>query len=158
MKAQIVPSGINANLDLLMAGPVPPNPGELVMRNSLNDTIESLKEHYDYVIIDSAPVGLVADTLQFGKVADRTVYVCRADYTPKSSFGYINKLMKEDKLPNICIILNGIDLSKKKFAYSYGYGKYGKYGRYGNNNSFGSYGNYSNSHYGVAHDDSIKLK
>ncbi len=158
VKAQIVPSGINANLDLLMAGPVPPNPGELVMRNSLNDTIESLKEHYDYVIIDSAPVGLVADTLQFGKVADRTVYVCRADYTPKSSFGYINKLMKEDKLPNICIILNGIDLSKKKFAYSYGYGKYGKYGRYGNNNSFGSYGNYSNSHYGVAHDDSIKLK
>ncbi len=158
VKAQIVPSGINANLDLLMAGPVPPNPGELVMRNSLTDTIESLKEHYDYVIIDSAPVGLVADTLQFGKVADRTVYVCRADYTPKSSFGYINKLMKEDKLPNICIILNGIDLSKKKFAYSYGYGKYGKYGRYGNNNSFGSYGNYSNSHYGVAHDDSIKLK
>ncbi len=158
VKAQIVPSGVNANLDLLMAGPIPPNPGELVMRSSLQDTIESLKEHYDYVIIDSAPVGLVADTLQFSKMADRTVYVCRADYTAKSSFNYINKLSESGKLPNVSIILNGIDLSKKKHAFSYGYGKYGKYGRYGNNNSFGSYGNYSNSHYGVAHDNSIKLK
>lgn len=158
VKAQMVASGVNDNLDLLMAGPVPPNPGELVMRNSLADTINSLKEHYDYVLIDSAPVGLVADTLQISKVADRTVYVCRADYTAKSSFTFINGLAESNKLPNLSIILNGIDLSKKKYAFSYGYGKYGKYGKYGSNNSFGSYGNYSNSHYGVAHDDSIKLK
>lgn len=158
VKAQIVPSGINANLDLLMAGPIPPNPGELVMRRSLQDAIGCLKEHYDYVIIDSAPVGLVADTLQISKVVDRTVYVCRADYTPKSSFNFINNLSASHKLPNVSIVINGIDLSKKKYAFSYGFGKYGKYGKYGNNNSFGSYGNYSNSHYGVAHDDSVKLK
>ena len=157
VKEQIVNSGTNANLDLLTAGPIPPNPGELVMRRSLKQTIECLKEHYDYIIIDSAPVGLVADTLQIGKFADRTIYVCRADYTTKSSFNYINKLNEQHKLPNISIVLNGIDLSKKKYAYSYGYGKYGKYGKYGSNNSFGAYGNYSNSHYGIANDDSVKV-
>lgn len=158
VKDQITNSGVSQNLDLLMAGPVPPNPGELMMRRSLKQTIECLKEHYDYVIIDSAPVGLVADTLQIGKQADRTLYVCRADYTSKSSFNYINKLSEQGKLTNVNIIINGIDLSKKKYAFSYGYGKYGKYGKYGNSNSFGSYSNYSNSHYGIANDDSIKLK
>ena len=157
VNAQIVNSGVNTNLDLLMAGPIPPNPGELMMRRSLKETIEILKERYDYVIIDSAPVGLVSDTLQISKLVDRTIYVCRADYTPKLSFAFINKLSDQHRLPNVSIVLNGIDLSKKKYAYSYGYGKYGKYGKYGNNGSFGSYGNYSNSHYGIANDDSIKL-
>lgn len=157
VKAQIVNSGVNANLDLLMAGPIPPNPGELMMRRSLKETIEILKERYDYVIIDSAPVGLVSDTLQISKLVDRTLYVCRADYTQKSSFAFINKLSDQHRLPNVSIVLNGIDLSKKKYAYSYGYGKYGKYGKYGNNGSLGSYGSYSNSHYGIANDDSIKL-
>lgn len=166
---QIVKSGINDNLDLLMAGPVPPNPGELVTRKSLDIIIEELKKHYDYIIVDTAPVGLVTDTLQIGRTADATVYVCRADYTQKSSFGTINGLSKEKKLPKMSIVLNGVDLSKKKYGYYYGYGKYGKYGKYGNKyegyasattyssyGTYGSYGNYSNSHYGIKNDDSIK--
>lgn len=167
VKSQIVPSGINGNLDLLMAGPVPPNPGELVTRNSLEDTIEQLKEHYDYILLDTAPVGLVTDTLALGRISNSTVYVCRADYTAKSSFGLINSLSIEKKLPNMSIVLNGVDLSKKKYGYYYGYGKYGKYGKYGNYSaygtkqygsygSYGTYGNYSNSHYGNADDDSVK--
>lgn len=157
VNAQIVASGVNDKLDLLMAGPIPPNPGELMMRKSLKQTIDLLKEHYDYIIIDTAPVGLVADTLQLSKQADRTLYVCRADFSSKSSFAFVNKLDEQKKLPNISIVINGIDLSKKKYAYSYGYGKYGKYGKYGNNGSFGSYGSYSNSHYGIANDDSVKI-
>lgn len=174
VKAQIVPSGINDNLDILMAGPVPPNPGELVTRASLEDTIETLKEHYDYILLDTAPVGLVTDTLALGRVSNATVYVCRADFTAKSSFGLINSLSIEKKLPNMCMVLNGVDLSKKKYGYYYGYGRYGRYGKYGKYgygngkygyNSYGSYGsygtygvygNYSKSHYSDANDDSVK--
>ncbi|MFW5506273.1 MAG: GumC family protein [Segatella copri] len=171
---QIIASGVNSNLDLLMAGPVPPNPGELVTRASLDDIINQLKQHYDYIILDTAPVGLVNDSLQLGRLADLCVYVCRADYTPKASFGMINGLNAEKKLPNMCLVLNGVDLSKKKHSFYYGVGKYGKYGKYGNYGSYGSYGkygkygkygtygqygsygNYSNSHYGNANDTSIK--
>lgn len=141
VKAQIVASGVNHNLDLLTAGPTPANPGELMVRKSLKQTIALLKEHYDYVIIDTAPVGLVADTLQLSKLADRTLFVCRADFSTKSSFTYINKLDEQKKLPNISIVINDIDLSKKKFAYSYGFGKYSKNG----NRSFGFYGLFSNN-------------
>lgn len=171
---QILSSGVNSKLDLLMAGPVPPNPGELVTRASLDDIINQLKQHYDYIILDTAPVGLVNDSLQLGRLADLCVYVCRADYTPKASFGMINGLNAEKKLPNMCLVLNGVDLSKKKHSFYYGVGKYGKYGKYGNYGSYGlygkygkygkygtygqygSYGNYSNSHYGNANDTSIK--
>ena len=134
---QIVNSGVNSNLDLLMAGPVPPNPGELVTRKSLEETMDILKEHYDYIVIDTAPIGLVTDTLALGRIANATVYVCRADYTQKSSFGLINGLAYEKKMPNMSIVLNGVDLSKKKYGYYYGYGKYGKYGKYA---SYGAYG------------------
>lgn len=168
---QIVNSGVNSNLDLLMAGPVPPNPGELVTRKSLEETMDILKEHYDYIIIDTAPVGLVTDTLALGRIANATVYACRADYTQKSSFGLINGLAYEKKMPNMSIVLNGVDLSKKKYGYYYGYGKYGKYGKYasygaygkqygygsyGSYGAYGTYGSYSNSHYGDKNDDSVK--
>ena len=163
VQAQIMPSGVNENLDLLLAGPVPPNPAELLARSNLKETIDMLREDYDYIVLDTAPVGLVTDTLQIGKVADVTAFVCRADYTPKSSFGLINTLATEQKLPNMCIVLNGVDMSKKKYGYYYGYGKYGKYGRYGYGNygygnygNYGSYGNYAESHYGNKNDESIK--
>ena len=167
VEAQILPSGVNKNLDLLMAGPVPPNPAELIARSSLETIIAILKDKYDYIMIDTAPVGLVTDTLQIGRVANATIYMCRADYTPKASFGMINALAMEEKLPNMAMVLNGVDMSKKKYSYYYGYGKYGKYGRYGygsgysygkygNYGNYGSYGNYSNSQYGDKNDHSIK--
>ena len=147
---QVQPSGLNDNLDLLLAGPVPPNPTELLARENFMRTMDILKESYDYVILDTAPVGLVTDTLQIGRAADLTVFVTRADYTPKSSIGMLNALAKEKKLPNPCVVLNGIDMSKRKYGYYYGYGNYGNYGNYG------SYGQYAESHYGNKDDDSIK--
>lgn len=174
IKQQIIPSGINNNLELLMAGPIPPNPAELIARESLDIIINNLREMYDYVLIDTAPVGLVTDTIHISRVADATVYLCRADYTPKESFDLINSLAFENKLPNMCLVLNGIDMSKKKYSYYYGYGNYGNFGRYGRNSksqrgsyghyghygqygSYGTYGHYSNSNYGDKNDRSIKL-
>ena len=173
--ANIVNSGVNRNLDIMPAGPIPPNPAELVSRESLDNIFATLRKEYDYIIVDTAPVGLVTDTLMIARVADLTVYMCRADYTPKSSFEFINSLNAQKKLPQISIVINGIDMSKKKYGYYYGYGKYGKYGRYGKSGSYGSkyggnysgnyglnytsygaYGNYADSNYGNKDDDSIK--
>ncbi|MBP1539162.1 MAG: polysaccharide biosynthesis tyrosine autokinase [Prevotella sp.] len=165
IQGEILPSGINNNLDLLLAGPIPPNPAELIARQSLDKVIDTLKEHYDIIIIDTAPVGLVTDTLQAARVADATIYVCRADYTPKSNFMLVNDLAADNKMPNISIVINGIDMSKKKYGYYYGYGRYGKYGRYGRYNknksygyygSYGSYGTYASSAYGDKNDTSVK--
>ncbi len=165
---QARPSGVSDYLDLLLAGPIPPNPTELLARESLGTIVEVLKNHYDYIILDTAPVGLVTDTLQIAHLADVTMYVCRADYTPKSSFEMFNALAEEGKLSNAAIVLNGVDMTKKKYGYYYGYGrygKYGKYGRYGNGKRYGygnyggyygSYGAYSNSHYGKKDDNTIK--
>lgn len=173
--ANILNSGVNRNLDIMPAGPIPPNPAELVSRESLDNIFAALRKEYDYIIVDTAPVGLVTDTLMIARVADLTVYMCRADYTPKSSFEFINSLSAQKKLPQISIVINGIDMSKKKYGYYYGYGKYGKYGRYGksgsygnkyggnysgnyglNYTSYGAYGNYADSNYGNKKDDSIK--
>lgn len=161
---QIRKSGVNDNLDLMLAGPTPPNPTELLAKDNLGDIMRILKEDYDYLILDTAPLGLVTDTIQIAKHSDVTCLVCRADYTPKSGFGLFNTLVAEKKLTNVCIVLNGVDMSKKKYGYYYGYGKYGKYGRYGaygrygygNYGNYGSYGNYANSHYGNKDDESIK--
>lgn len=157
VEKQILNSNVNDNLDILMAGPIPPNPTELIARPTLEMVINSLKEKYDYVLIDSAPVGLVTDTLQIGRVADATIIMCRADYTPKDSFNYINDLARDNKLPHMTIAINGIDMSKKKYGYYYGYGRYGRYARYGrySNHRYG-YGNYGNSRYGNENDTSIK--
>lgn len=161
-----MPSGVNKNLDLLIAGPIPPNPSELLTRSTLKEIFDILRKEYDYVIVDTAPVGLVTDTLHIGKVADATVMVCRADYTEKSSFSMINDFAENNKLPNVSIVVNGVDMSKKKYGYAYGYGKYGKYGKstyrsythgYG---SYGyqayGYGLYSSSHYSNPNDNSIR--
>ena len=174
VRAQILPSGVHDDLDLLLAGPIPPNPTEIVSRQSLDEIFQILRDEYDYIIVDTAPVGLVSDTLQIGRVCDVTVYMCRADFTPKTSFELINGLSADKKLPNMAIVINGIDMSKKKYGYYYGYGRYGKYsrygsygrygkyGRYGTYGSYGSYGtygtygNYSKSRYSNQDDDSVK--
>ena len=106
-------------------------------------------------------MGLVSDTLTIGRQADLTVFVCRADFTPKSAFGLLNQLAEEQKLPRPCVLLNGIDMSLRKYGYYYGYGNYGKYGRYGHGKygkygSYGNYGQYAQSHYGHTEDNSIK--
>ena len=175
VNAQIVPSNVNNNLDMLLAGPVPPNPTELLARENLSVVFDLLKEKYDYIVLDTAPIGLVSDTFQIGKYSDVSIMVIRSDYTPKASIPMFNNISAEKKLPNVCLVLNGVDMSKKKYKYYYGYGKYGKYGRYGYGRygynrygygrygygrygygNYGSYGNYAQSHYGKKDDTSVK--
>lgn len=132
----VQPSDVK-NLYILPGGTVPPNPTELLARDGLDKAIEILKKNFDYVILDTAPVGMVTDTLLVGRVADLSVYVCRADYTRKAEFTLINELADSNKLPNLCTVINGLDLQKKKYGYYYGYGKYGKYYGYGKRYGYG---------------------
>lgn len=130
-------SDVNKNLYILPGGTVPPNPTELLARDGLDKAIEILKKNFDYVILDTAPIGMVTDTLLIGRVADLSVYVCRADYTRKAEFSLINELAESNKLPNLCTVINGLNLQKKKYGYYYGYGKYGKYYGYGKRYGYG---------------------
>ena len=135
------PTAVSPNLYVLPSGAVPPNPTELVARKSLEQAIDLLKQHFDYVILDTAPIGMVTDTRLIARVADLSVYVCRAGYTHKNDFELINELEQEKKLPNLCVLINGIDMSKRKNGYYYSYGKYSKYG-YGKKYGYGyGYGN-----------------
>lgn len=133
----IQPSDLSKNLYILPGGTVPPNPTELLARDGLEKAIEILKTNFDYVILDTAPIGMVTDTLLIGRVADLSVYVCRADYTRKAEYTLINELSNNKKLPNLCTVINGLDLQKKKYGYYYGYGKYGKYYGYGKRYGYG---------------------
>lgn len=133
----VQPSDVNKNLFVLPGGAVPPNPTELLARNGLDKAIEILKQNFDYVIMDTAPIGMVTDTLLVGRVADLSVYVCRADYTHKAEYTLINELAIEKKLSKLCTVINGVDLKKRKYGYYYGYGKYGKYYGYGKRYGYG---------------------
>ncbi len=130
------PSGVNANLFILPAGAIPPNPTELLAREALVDAVNMLKKHFDYVIIDSAPIGLMSDTKLIARTADATLYICRADYTHKSDYQLINELKAEGKLPQLCTVINGIDYTKRKYGYGYAYGYGKKYG-YGYGRRYG---------------------
>ncbi len=153
VKAQIMKSGVNDNLDILMAGPIPPNPAEILGRQQLDKVIDVLKKEYDYVLLDTAPVGLVTDTLIINRVADMTIAVVRADYTPKENVQMLTGLAQEGKLANAAVVINGLDMSKKKYGYYYGYGKYAHYGkysrRYSNYGNYSKYGGYSYGGYGA---------
>ena len=130
-------SDVSKNLYILPGGTVPPNPTELLARDGLDKAIETLKKNFDYVILDTAPVGMVTDTLLIGHVADLSVYVCRADYTHKNEYTLINELAENNKLPKLCTVINGLDLKRRKYGYYYGYGKYGKYYGYGKRYGYG---------------------
>lgn len=129
-------STISDNLYILPGGSIPPNPTELVARPALDQAISILREHFDYVILDTAPIGMVTDTQLIARVADLSVYVCRSNYTIKSEFKLVNALKEEGKLPHPCVVINGIDMDKRETGSYYGYGKYGKYG-YGKKYGYG---------------------
>lgn len=130
-------SAVSPNLYVLPGGDVPPNPTELVARRSLDDAFALLRQNFDYIIIDSAPIGVVTDTRLISRVADLCVYICRADFTRKSDLELINDLRQDKKMPSICTLVNGIDMDKRKNGYYYGYGKYGRYGKYGYGKKYG---------------------
>lgn len=129
----ILPSGTSGHLSLLPAGAIPPNPAELLSRESLGKIIGKLRSRYDYILIDSAPVGSVTDTLIIAHHADVTLYVCRAGYTFKSAFRLVNELEKKGKLPHLSLVINAVKMK----AGRYGYGKYGYGHKYGYGYGYG---------------------
>ncbi|MHC5353606.1 GumC family protein [Myroides sp. LJL115] len=110
------------NLYALPAGTIPPNPAELLMGDAIGEMFETLKKDYDYIIVDTAPVSLVTDTLLVAKYADTFVYVCRANYLDKRMLRLPNDLYRENKLPNMSILLNDTITGSRFGGYGYGYG------------------------------------
>jgi len=126
LSSLVVPSGITDNLYALPAGAIPPNPAELLSRVSLDKAIEKLREEFDYILIDSAPVSQVTDTLILNRVADATVYVCRANYSSKGNLRFANDMMQQNRLKNMVLVVNDVD--EFHHAYGYGYGRGYGYG------------------------------
>lgn len=113
----ITSSGINEQLDIILAGPIPPNPAELLLSNRLDALFEDLRNRYDYIIIDSAPVGMISDTFSLMRLSDTVVYVCRANYTKIESIRYCNTLISEERLRNVSLVINA---TTAKQGYGYG--------------------------------------
>jgi capsular exopolysaccharide synthesis family protein len=118
----IVPSGIHPNLYALPAGPVPPNPAELLARPTLDSAIGKLREEFDYIFIDSAPSAPVTDTLILSRVTDATVYICRVDYSSKGNLRFANTLMEQHKLKNMLLVVNDVSEFYRSYGYGGGYG------------------------------------
>ena len=111
-----------SNLDILPSGVIPPNPNELLQGERLDQLFAELRQRYDYVVIDSAPVAMVSDTFQLSRVADMTVYVCRARYTTFDLVDFLKQVHEQKRLPNIVTVLNGVVAKNVGYGYGYGYG------------------------------------
>jgi capsular exopolysaccharide synthesis family protein len=122
-------SGLNLNFDVIKCGPKPPNPGELMLSPRLREMVEALKKRYDFIILDTPPVGLVADALQIKDMAEATMFVVRAGYTRKSHLNVIREIAQKEKLPRPFIVLNGVRFGKAENGY-YGYSTGHKAGYY----------------------------
>lgn len=126
---EIVNKTVIPYLDVILSGPIPPNPSELIIGESMADLIAELKKEYDYIILDTPPVGLVSDSLELGQYADVILYIVRQNVTKKEMIPLLNNRVKRGEMTNVSIILNGFE-NKAKYGSAYGYG-YG-YGNYSN--------------------------
>ena len=122
----IVPSGRSENLYVLPAGPVPPNPNELLLGGNFGGLIEKVKQDYDYVVVDTAPIGVVSDTFLISQFADVQLFVLRADYSTRRSLKIVHQAIASGRLKSCALVLNGVNVNVS----SYSYRKYGRYGRY----------------------------
>jgi Mrp family chromosome partitioning ATPase len=139
-------SGI-PNLDFITSGPVPPNPSELILLPKLPEVLEYLKTKYDYVIIDTPPIGLVTDALEILKISDYPIYILRAAYSNRAFVHSINRTITESKVKNLSVIIN--DFGRGASGYGYGYGNtYGYNYGYGYGYGYGYYGSkYAEGYY-----------
>lgn len=151
LESVIQKTDVSENLDIIPAGTIPPNPAELLERENLASAVEYLKQKYDYILIDTAPVGLVSDTMTIAKLADLVLYIVRANYTLKADIEFINTLYENNRIPNINLILNAVKQKDASRSYYSSYGRYGKgYRNYGYGYGYG-YG------YSYGYGDSAKL-
>jgi capsular exopolysaccharide synthesis family protein len=115
----------NANgtgLDVLTSGMVPLNPNELLIERTLDEMFVKLREQYEYIIIDSSPVGSVSDAFLLNRICDASLFVIRNDLTPKSAISLANNVFREKRLNNVNLVLNGFSEGKGRYGYGYGYG------------------------------------
>ena len=132
------------NLDFITAGPIPPNPSELIINGRIEVILNELKGIYDVIIIDNPPVGLVTDGISIIQQADYPIYIFRAEYSKKNFIQNVDRLFNEYRLTRLSIILNGVDINKRSYGYNYGYG-------YG-------YGYAYTSSYGAYYDDQVRKR
>ena len=116
------PSSFNKNLDVIYSGSIPPNPTDLLSNGKYEVLIETLKEKYDYIILDTAPLMLVTDSFLISEVADITLYVTRSKYTEKSLIDFANKNIDAGKIKNVAFVLNDVDKDYFGYGNKYGYG------------------------------------
>jgi len=126
-KSELVnPSGVHPNLSIITAGAIPPNPNELLAKPVLDELINDMKSEYDYILIDTAPVGLVSDSFLLNRLADLNLYVARAGYTPKKMVEDADNYFRENRLKKMYFILNYVNLNGTEYRYGlgkkYGYG------------------------------------
>jgi tyrosine-protein kinase Etk/Wzc len=137
LESTIKASGIHENLYIANCGPVPPNPGELLVSYKTRELINELQEMFDVVLIDTAPIGLVSDALILSQYAGVNIFVIRQSYTVKDQVRMFDVLHKDGKIKNPAIIFNGVEFLKK---YGYGYGGSSAYGyAYGYGYGYGYY-------------------
>ncbi len=123
----VVQNTVLENLDVITSGPIPPNPSELLIGETMDDFMRELKESYDYIILDTPPIGLVSDAVELLDYVDATLYVSRQDYTKKEMLSLINDKYEKGEVKNISFLYNYFS-QKGGYGYGYGYG----YGAYGN--------------------------
>lgn len=145
--ANCINHSILENLDFITAGPIPPNPSELIISTAMNELIDTLKKTYDIIIIDTPPVGIVTDGTPIIQAADYPIYILRANYSKKLFLRNINKLMEENNVKHLSVILNNAEMQHSKYGYTYGYG-------YGYNYGYGGY--YGGYGYGYYDEDKPK--
>ncbi|MFA6086164.1 GumC family protein [Mucilaginibacter sp.] len=117
----IKPTAFSHNCFIISSGPVVANASELLLTDKLGELIADLRKRFDYVLIDSSPVGLVSDALVIQKYVDMTIYVCRHNYTDKAQIDIINNIQINDKVDNLYLVINDVDFSKTGYT-GYGYG------------------------------------
>ena len=110
------------NMTAIPSGIIPPNPSELLQSERLDNLFAELRQRFDYVIVDSAPVAMVSDTFLLNRLVDMTVYVCRARYTTFNLVDFMKQVNEQKRLPNIVTVLNGVAADKIGYGYGYGYG------------------------------------
>jgi len=110
-------------LDFLPSGPTPPNPSELLLREDFSSLLKELRNHYEYIILDTPPVGLLTDGIQAMRHADVSIYIFRANYSKREFMLNLQRIININKFTNICSILNAMSSAGEQ-AYGYGYGYY----------------------------------
>lgn len=126
----IICTDVLPGVDFIPAGHIPPNPTELLSRSRMEDLIAQLRSRYDYIILDGTPVNMVADTFVVGRLVDMNLFVLRSGISDRRQLPMVEKLLNENRLKRISIILNGTE-RKHAYGYSYGYGYGYGYGYYG---------------------------